>query len=159
MVAGSGSDKVTVGAGVSTITLAGYGNTVISNGGSTTISGAQGSDTYGIDAGHATIATNGWDDHILLTGGASADINDAGHGLKLDIGPSAGLSTITGFGLDGSGVVDLISGAQQYSTTTDVVNALHADGHGGTLLTLSGGSIDFVGVSQSALHATNFNLT
>ncbi len=54
-------------------------------------------------------------------------------------------------------MLDLQHEAGGYASTSDVVSALHDDGHGGTLLSLGGGhSIDFVGTALGLLHASNF---
>jgi hypothetical protein len=66
---------------------------------------------------------------------------------------------ISGFTADGGGLINLLNGGGGYSSVTQIMNSLHADGHGGTLLSLGAlGSIDFAGVAPSQLHASNFRV-
>jgi hypothetical protein len=66
---------------------------------------------------------------------------------------------ISGFTADGGGLINLLNGAGGDGSVTQIMNALHSDGNGGTLLSLdASGSIDFAGVAPSQLHASNFKV-
>ena len=88
----------------------------------------------------------------------SAKIFDTGSGLRVDVGTKAGTDVISGFANDPTGCIDLLGGVGGYSSVNQLLSALHSDGSGGTLLSLGSGSIDFLGVAPTQLHASNFKI-
>jgi len=53
----------------------------------------------------------------------------------------------------------MASSISRTASTAAIVAALHGDGHGGAVLALgSTGSIDFVSVAPTQLHASNFTI-
>ncbi|MGD0634250.1 MAG: hypothetical protein ABSA13_08235 [Beijerinckiaceae bacterium] len=155
---GNGSETITAGSGQDTITLGGTRNNVTLNGSTGTVSGGQGNDTVLANGGQDTLSFGGSGSSATLNGTIAASIMDLGNALRINIGSGTQTDTISGLGsTDTSGVVDLKNGVGGYTSVTAIVDALHSDGHGGTILTLgTTGSIDFVGIAPSQLHASNF---
>ena len=162
---GSGNDQIVAGAGNATITggggsdivqLQGNGNSVSLTGGNNTITGGQGSDTFDLTGGTSSLTLAGSNEMAFLNG-ANATINDLGSGLDVKIA-NGGNDVIQNFASDPSAFIDLVGGIGGYSAFSQVLAALTPDGHGGSMLALGGaGSIDFVGVNPSQLHASNFH--
>lgn len=114
--------------------------------------------TIRLNNGNAALVLDGTGDRVFLGGVINADMKDFSYDLALQIGPMAGTDEITGFGVDRGSVVDLVGGVGGYHSVSDVVAALHSDGHGGTMLALGTGSIDFVGLPVGELTAANFKI-
>ncbi len=77
----------------------------------------------------------------------------------MKVGAPGGVISLTGFGADKTGFVDLVGGIGGFKTANAVVAALKSDGHGGTLLSFgAAGQIDFVGVAVGALKAASFQI-
>ena len=133
--------------------------TTISSGAGQIVNAGTGNDVVVLSAGSATLGFSGSNDIAFLGGGSgavNATINDAANGLTVYV-LNGGTDVFNGFTHDPTAVVDLLGGIGGYSSVPGVLAALTADGSGGTKLALgSGGSIDFVGVAPTALHAANF---
>jgi Ca2+-binding RTX toxin-like protein len=156
---GSGDTTVVAGAGTDTITLSGYGNHVTLNGSAATVSGGQGTETIAVNGGKDNLSFSGYSDTATIAGTSTVSISDLANGLRLTIASSTQMDTITGFGTtDTSGVVDLKNNVGGYTSTAAIVNALQSDGHGGTMLSIGTGSIDFVNTAANQLHASNFKI-
>ena len=148
ITAGAGSDKVVTGSGADAVTLAGWNNTVTLGGGVDTVTGGQGRDIITERGGSATLNLSGRGEQVFLDNGAN---------LIARIGASNATVSISGFGADPLGVIDLLNGAGGFKSVGAILSSLHSDGRGGTLLSLSPtGSIDIEGVAKSSLHASNF---
>ena len=160
ITAGSGLDSVVAGAGHDTIALAGTGNHVVLNGSQATVSNQIGLDVLTANGGSDQFHFAGSGNQAVLNGQAHVDIVDQSVGLAVSINSSSQVDTITGFGSDALGVVHLMNGVGNYHSVADIMSALHSDGHGGTLLALgtspAAGSLDFVGITISQLHASSF---
>jgi hypothetical protein len=157
IVAGAGGDTVTAGNGNNTITLAGYGNAVSLGNGTNTVNGGAGGDAITVGGGDATLNLYGWNDIATIDGGATATINDHGFGLGVKVGSAADHLVINGMSADAFAWIDLLSPTMGYASGADAFHALQSDGHGGSLLALSGGgAIDIVGVAPNHLSASNF---
>ncbi|SNB82083.1 Ca2+-binding protein, RTX toxin-related, partial [Rhodoblastus acidophilus] len=159
IVAGSGNETVNAGNGDNTITLSGYNNVVTVGSGRNIVKGGAGGDKVTVGGGTATLTFNGWSDHAILNSGVGATIYDNGYGLEVDIGSSAGATTIYGFDHDYYGVIDLLNNAGGFTSASAAVAALTSDGHGGSLLSLgTNGSIDLVNVAPKQLTTANFKI-
>lgn len=150
-----GANSVTLGNGNGTVSLGGGANTVTLGNGTDTVHGGTG-DT--INLANTTLNIFGTDEMVFV-GKANSTVDDFSTGLDLRIGPTAGKDVLSNFASDSSGIVDLLGGIGGFKTTSDVLSALKSDGHGGTLLSFGGsGSLDFVEVASSHLHASNFQI-
>ena len=102
----------------------------------------------------------GFGNQAIINGPAHVNINDHSTGLTVSVNSGNQIDTISGFGNDSLGVIDLANGVGNYHSVADIMSALKSDGHGGTLLALgsapNAGSIDFVDTAISQLHASNF---
>jgi hypothetical protein len=79
--------------------------------------------------------------------------------LRVAVSASNVAEVIKNFGASRGAMIDLIGGVGGYHATQQVLAALTSDGHGGSMLALGlGGSIDFMGVALSQLHASNFQI-
>ena len=158
IVAGAGNDTVVGGSGSDSVTLAGYSNSVTLNGGTDTITGGAGNETFDLTGGSASLALSGNSDMVFLHS-TNATIDDAGQGSVINVA-GGGTDVIQGAASDSSLLVDLTGGLGGYTSATSVLASLTSDGNGGALLSFgaSHGSIDFVGVAPSALHAANFKV-
>jgi hypothetical protein len=94
-----------------------------------------------------------------------AGLNDAiaegGSSTLFKIDSNVGSLSISGFGADSAGVIDLLKGVGGYKTAGAASQALTSDGHGGSLLSLAStgdGSIDFLSVKPSSLTSANFKI-
>ena len=94
----------------------------------------------------------------MLQGGAGGSVFDNGTGLDVAVGSSASVVSITGFATDTIGYLDLLNGTGGFTTVSQVLAALKSDGHGGTLLTLGTGSVDFVSTTTAQLGAAHFKI-
>ena len=75
------------------------------------------------------------------------------------INSNVGKLSISGFGADPTGIIDLLNGVGGYTSASQAFAALTSDGFGGSKLSLGrSGTIDFVGVAPSSLHASNFKI-
>ena len=91
--------------------------------------------------------------------GLNNSIADGGSSSLIKINGNVGSLTISGFGADATGTIDLLNGVGGFSTPSQAFAALTSDGSGGSLLSLgSNGSIDLLGVAPSALSAANFKV-
>ena len=73
--------------------------------------------------------------------------------------PRAIYVSISGFGNDPTGAIELLNGAGGYASASAAFAALKSDGAGGSLLSLgAGGSIDLHGVAPSALSVSSFRI-
>lgn len=166
-----GNNTITLGRGDSTVSVGGGGNTINLGKGDNTVHGGSG-DTINITRG--TLSITGTNETVFLSP-SRATINDFSTDLTLKIGPTAGKDTLTNFASDPGGVVDLLGGIGGYTSVPEVLSALKSDGHGGTLLSFESshrhgaghpsmrgpghaGSLDFVGMAPSQLHASNFQI-
>jgi Ca2+-binding RTX toxin-like protein len=157
IAAGAGNETITAGAGDNVISAQGYNNIFTLDGGSDTVSAGDGNDSVTANGGAVTLTFNSWNDYAVLLGGARATIYDQGGGLSVEVASPA--STISVSGFDPQIWVDLLNPNVGYDSTGGIVNALTSDGHGGTLLALgTTGSIDFMNMSPSQLHASNFGV-
>ncbi|MCA6122897.1 AIDA repeat-containing protein [Bradyrhizobium sp. WSM 1704] len=162
IAAGSGLATIVAGAGHDTITLGGVANHVVLNGAEAEVTNQVGQDVITVNGGSDQFNFSGFDNHVIINGAAHVSINDHGTGLTVSINSSNQIDTISGFGNDPNGVVELASGIGNYHSVADIMSALTSDGHGGTLLALgsgpSAGSVDFVDTAIAQLHASNFLL-
>lgn len=97
---------------------------------------------------------------IALDDGPTATtVSDMGQGAVIGIA-GGGNDVLPGAASDPSLVVDLAGGLGGYASASSVLASLTSDGNGGALLSfgVSHGSLDFVGVAPSALHAANFQI-
>lgn len=160
IIAGNGADSVVAGAGHDTITLGGVANHVVLNGSTATVTNQIGLDVITANGGSDQFNFVGFGNQAIINGAAHVNINDHSTGLTVSINSSTQVDTISGFGDDPLGVIDLANGVGNYHSVADIMNALRSDGHGGTLLALgsapSAGSVDFVDTAISQLHASNF---
>ncbi|MDA9434065.1 hypothetical protein [Bradyrhizobium sp. CCBAU 51627] len=160
VIAGNGADSVVAGAGHDTITLGGVGNHVVLNGSQATVTNQIGLDVMTANGGSDQFNFVGFGNQAIINGVAHVNIDDHSTGLTISINSGTQIDTISGFGNDLHGVVDLASGVGNYHSVADIMNALKGDGHGGTVLALgiapNAGSIDFVDTAISQLHASNF---
>jgi hypothetical protein len=163
IVAGTGSDTLTGGSGTDNLRLAGCSNSVTFTGGNDTIttgSGAagSGSDIFDLTGATASLALNGYGNIVFLHY-TNATIVDAAQGTAIDIS-GGGINVIQNAGSDQSLLIDLQGGLGGYASAASAFAALVSDGHGGALLSFgtSDGSLDFAGVTPSALHASNFQI-
>jgi alpha-tubulin suppressor-like RCC1 family protein len=89
----------------------------------------------------------------------NATINDQSSGLQVYV-LNPGNDVFNNIAADPGAVINLLGGIGGYSTVSQVMAALTADGHGGTLLPLgAGASIDFANTAAASLLASNFKLT
>ncbi len=169
---GNGSDTVSLTGGHNTITLGNGNDTITATGSSNTITAGSGTDHVAIggsdvltllgSAAGSTVGIAGTQDRIFLSQNAGATLSEtisAGLYLQIDAtgGTNGGKVVLSGFAQDlTAGVVDL-HGFTQYQTFTEVAAHLHSDLHGGQILALGTGSIDFLGVA--ALSAHNFSFS
>jgi hypothetical protein len=153
-----GLTTVTAGAGTDTIALSGNNNNVTLNGTNATVSGGQGGDQVTANGGTDKLTFAGWNSQVTLNGVTNASISDQADALRIIIGSSTQTDTVAGFAAsDPYGVLDLKNGAGGYASVNAIVQALHSDGHGGTMLSLgSSGSIDFQNTSVSQLTPSHF---
>lgn len=159
--AGAGQDQVTAGAGMDAITLGGFNDKVTLNGSTATVSAGQGAETVVASGGNDTLAFAGRDDVAELSGAISARIADHVSGLRIDVGSSTEMLSLTGFGAgDPTGIIELLNGAGGYKSVAAAFAALHSGGHGGAMLSLgANGSIDFVNTAISQLRGSNFGVS
>jgi hypothetical protein len=146
---GNGADSVTVGAQDNQISL-GAGLDIVRGGAD---------DTIRLTGGSGALSVSGQDEMVLL-GSGSYLVTDAGHGLELNIGPTAGQDVLANFHSDlTAGVIDLLGGVGGYSSAMQAYDALRSDGHGGVYLPLGhSASLDIAGVTANQLHASNFHI-
>jgi len=158
IAAGAGSATVAGGSGTDIVTLQGYQDSVSFAGGNDTITGGAGSDTYDLTGGNASLVLNGYNDMVFLHS-TNATVADAGQGAVISIA-GGGTDIVQGAASDPSLVVDLTGGLGGFTSASSVLASLTSDGNGGALLSFgaSHGSLDFVGVAPSALHAANFQI-
>lgn len=160
ITAGNGADTVVAGAGHDTITLGGVLNHVVLNGSTASVTNQIGLDVVTANGGSDQFNFVGFGNQAIINGPAHVNINDHSTGLTISINSSSQVDTISGFGNDPFGVVDIANGVGNYHSVADIMNALRSDGHGGTLLALGSapgaGSVDFVDAAISQLHASNF---
>ena len=160
IIAGNGADNVVAGAGHDTIALGGVGNHVVLNGSVATVTNQIGLDVMTANGGSDQFNFVGFSNQAIINGPAHVSISDHSTGLNVFINSGNQIDTISGFGNDPLGVVDLANGVGNYHSVADIMSALKSDGHGGTVLALGSapgaGSIDFVDTTISQLHASNF---
>ncbi|MCP3440102.1 hypothetical protein [Bradyrhizobium sp. CCGUVB14] len=160
IMAGNGADSVVAGAGHDAITLGGVGNHVVLNGSTATVTNQIGLDVVTANGGSDQFNFVGFGNQAIINGAAHVNISDQSSGLTVFINSSNQIDTISGFGNDPLGVIDLANGVGNYHSVADIMSALKSDGHGGTLLALgsapNAGSVDFVDTAISQLHASNF---
>ncbi len=128
------------------------------NGTNATVSGGQGADSVTVNSGTDKLTFAGWNSQVTLNGVTNASITDQADALRVIIGSSTQTDTVAGFATsDPYAVLDLKNGAGGYASVNAIVQALHSDGHGGTMLSLGGtNSIDFQNTSISQLTAAHF---
>ncbi len=97
----------------------------------------------------------------VVYAGLNDAIADGGSSALFKINSNVGSLSISGFGADSAGVIDLLKGVGGYKTAGAASQALISDGHGGSLLSLAStgdGSIDFLSVKPSSLTSGNFKI-
>ena len=95
----------------------------------------------------------------IVFAGLNDAITDGGTASLFKIKGNVGALSISGFGADPTGVIDLLGGDGGYTTRAQAFAALTSDGSGGSLLSLgSDGSIDIKSVAPSSLHVSNFKI-
>ena len=160
ILAGNGLDSVVAGAGHDTITLGGVANHVVLNGSTADVTNQIGQDIVTANGGSDQFHFVGFGNQAIINGPAHVDIIDHSSGLTVSVNSANQVDTISGFGNDALGVIQLANGVGVYHSVADIMSALRSDGHGGTLLALGSaphaGSIDFVDAAASQLHAANF---
>jgi Phosphoesterase family/Bacterial Ig-like domain len=145
LILSGSSDAVAASAGDAISLTSGTGDTITGAG-------------FTISTGTATTFT------IVGTGdvvyaGLNEAITDGGSAITIKIQSNVGRLKVFGFGTDRTGTIDLLNGVGGYTNSAQVLGALTTDGSGGSLLSLGGnGSIDFVHVAASSLHAGNFKI-
>ena len=162
MALNGSSDTVTMGAG-SNLTVTGSNDAItatkgdgitVNSGTGDTITGS-GFTVYGGSGAGFTIVGTG----DVVYAGLNDAITDSGSSTKFKINSNVGNLVISGFGTDPTGIIDLLNGAGGYTKASQAFAALTSDGHGGSKLSLgTDGSIDFVNVAPSSLHASNFKI-
>jgi autotransporter passenger strand-loop-strand repeat protein len=154
----AGLNTIVAGSGTDTIILGGIDNTLTLNGSTATVTGGQGFDDIKVNGGTDKLTLRGDFEQVTLAGTTTASITDLGQMLRLNVASNTQTDTISGFGTsDVFGVVDLKNGVGGFNSVAAIVDALHSDGHGGTVLSLgNNGSIDFVGTAPNQIHASNF---
>ena len=160
ITAGNGVDSIVAGAGHDTITLGGVANHVVLNGSTADVTNQIGQDVMTANGGSDQFNFVGFGNQAIINGPAHVDINDHSTGLTVSVNSGNQIDTISGFGNDAPGVIDVANGVGNFHSVADIMSALRSDGHGGTLLALgsapNAGSIDFVDAAISQLHASNF---
>jgi hypothetical protein len=153
-------DKVTLGNGTGVVSLGAHSvhDHVTVGSGSYMITTVAGDNfnSFDLDAGTSNLTLHGNHNFVFVDGGTDT-ITDSASGkdhLKLSVGSAGGTIDITNFSA-AHGVVDLDS-ALGFASGADAAGALLADGFGGSMLTFTGGSIDFQGVAPASLDAGNF---
>ena len=156
IMGGTGEGTFLLGSGNDTLTTGGSNNKVTAGAGTDTIS--PGSD-------HAIVTLNGTNAHLMLQGdgnavflnaGASGVIDGASTNLHVTIAPNIGVEVLNGLASDPHTVIALTGGAGGYTSTSQIETSLTSDGHGGTLLAIGSGSLDFAGVKPHDIFASMF---
>jgi uncharacterized repeat protein (TIGR03803 family) len=156
------NDSVTMGAG-SNLSVSGYTDSITATtGDGITISSGTGETITGsgftVHAGKGTGFTLMGTADVVYAGLNDA-ITDSGSSTTFRINSNVGNLALSGFGADTSGIIDLLNGAGGYTNASQAFAALTSDGAGGSKLSLGAdGSIDFVNVAPSSLHASNFKI-
>jgi len=127
---------------------------------SAAISPKGGSNFIDLAGGAPTMTFINANNVAYLEGTASPTIVDNSVGLKIDVAAATVSAIVKNFAADSSGVVDLLNGVGGYTTAASAQAALVSDGHGGSMLSLGGGtgSIDFMGMAPSSIAATHFKI-
>ena len=95
----------------------------------------------------------------VVYAGLNDAISDGGSSTKFRIESNVGDLAISGFGADPTGIINLLNGVGGYTTASQAFSALTSDHSGGCELSLgTDGSLDFVHVTASSLHARNFKI-
>jgi hypothetical protein len=127
--------------------------------GDNTVVAGTGSDSVIVNGGHDSLIFAGSSNQANLMGATESKVVDHGTGLQIDIWSSRQTDTIFGFGADGHGLVAFVNGAGSFTSVQAILDGLHSDHHGGTMLSLGKhGAIDFVDTSRLQLTAANFTL-
>ncbi|WP_439405379.1 hypothetical protein ACNJX9_28860 [Bradyrhizobium sp. DASA03076] len=130
------------------------------NGSTADVTNQIGQDVITANGGSDQFNFVGFGSQAIINGPAHVDIVDHSTGLTVTVNSGNQIDTISGFGHDPLGLIDLANGAGNYHSVADIMSALRSDGHGGTVLALGSGpdagSIDFVDAAISQLHASNF---
>lgn len=160
--AGHGHATVTLGHGTGRVTLAGVGNSVALGAGQDTVFAGV-NDRIVLDGTSLTL-DGGKGATVSFLGGASAGIDDRSTDMTVLYGPSSGSLTLADITQDRSFVLDFQNGAGGFTSYADVLKTLSSDGHGGTLLTVSGSgagavAIDFLGTARTALSPALFHFS
>ena len=132
----------------------------IGGSGSSVITGGLGNDQITTVGGNTSIALSGYN-NVVTTGGASDTISDGAGGTHFLVGPtqpglSGGAEIITNF--QPTSLVDLINGAAGSMSLAQVYNSLTAVSGGAKLDLGTGGSVTFLGLAPSQLHAASFQV-
>ena len=156
------NDSVSMGAG-SNLTVSGFTDAIrgttgdritIKAGTGETLSGSGFTVHGGSGAGFTIVGTGD-----VVYAGLNDAITDGGSSTKFKIGSNVGHLSISGFGTDRTGIINLLNGVGGYATASQAFSALTSDHSGGSMLSLgTDGSIDFVNVAPSSLHASNFKI-
>jgi hypothetical protein len=93
--------------------------------------------------------------HLTLSG-SSDTVDDSSNGLALTL-RGAGNVTLIDFGHDKTGSITLYKDSSYRNGAAALAN-LVSDGHGGSLLALTGGSLDLVGVTKADVSASQFKI-
>jgi len=156
------NDSVSMGAG-SNLTVSGFTDAIrgttgdritIKAGTGETVSGSGFTVHGGSGAGFTIVGTGD-----VVYGGLNDAISDGGSSTNFKINSNVGNLAISGFGADPTGIINLLNGVGGYATASQAFSALTSDHSGGSMLSLgTDGSIDFVNVAPSSLHASNFKI-
>ena len=160
--AGHGHATVALGSGTDSVALAGAGNSVTLGAGQDEVFAGV-NDRIALDGTSLTL-DGGKGATVSFLGGASAGIDDRSTDMTVLYGPSSGSLTLADITADPGFALDFQSGAGGFTSYADILKSLSADGHGGTLLTVSGSgaravTIDFLGTAKAALTPALFHFS
>jgi hypothetical protein len=160
-VSGSGN-AVMLGSGNNQVSVTGTENTITLGTGHDTVTTGSNADlnTFILNGSKANVGLHGSKNMVFINSGTDTitDTPGATDSLLLKVGTTGGTADLSNFSL-ASGVVDLTGGLGFTSSQamSDYVNS-HSDGHGGSLLSYTGGHIDFLGIAPGNFHASNFSI-
>jgi hypothetical protein len=154
-----GNNIVTMGNGLDTVNITSSSfNTVTTGSGSDTITVGTDANfnTFTLNDTNASLVLNGIGNKVFVNGGNDLVTDTLGGSDQLLLAMEAGGGnvSIANFSTS-SALVDLVP-SLGFANSSQVLAALTSDGHGGTLLNLSHGSIDFLGITPGQLASSNF---
>jgi hypothetical protein len=163
LVSGAKDTGETVNASFTGVALHSFASVAVvgANNGATLLGNSATLTATGIGDG---ITIQGSFDVVNVQGAGATSVADNGVSALVNVDLAAVTLTISDFGSDASGIVDLKgSAAAVYATPSAAYTALTSDGHGGSLLSFASGgttvgSIDFVNTPAAALSSANFKI-